>query len=158
VDDPVLLFAQDFDLVIDGEEIVSPQSDAIPRLFADIERAAAAAPALVKQLGDLRRLRLADEANQAIAVACGRRGLLARRLQAVLEQPHLADLTPAKMANYLRSNGEDPDRFVRDNRLVVAEEDVAEFLDVLNQAHHRGGYDQLLRRADRPSLLDREPQ
>jgi len=155
VDEPVLVFAQDFDLVIDGDEIASLRSDAIQRLFADVEIAAAAAPALAMDIGDLKKLRLAEEAKQAIAAACGRRRLLARRLQILLDQPHLAEVTPARVADYLRSNGEDPDRFVRNNRLVVAEEDVAEFLDVLNQTHYRGGYDQLLRRADRSSLLDR---
>jgi hypothetical protein len=72
----------------------------------------------------------------------------------LLDQPHLRDLTPARIADYLRSNGEEPDRFVRHDRLVVAEDDVAELIDVLNQAHYRGGYDRLLRRPDRSSLLE----
>jgi hypothetical protein len=156
VDEPILVFAQDFDVVIDGDEIASLQPDAIERLFADVEIAAAAAPALANELGDLEGLRLADEAKLAIAAACGGRRLLARRLRILLDQPHLPQVTPKKVADYLRSNGEDPDRFVRDNRLVVAEDDVDEFLDVLNQAHYLGGYDQLLRRADRSSLLDHQ--
>jgi hypothetical protein len=86
VDNPVLVFAQDFDLVIDGEEIASLRPDAIQRLFADIDIVPSAAPALVRQLGEHRGLRLTDEAQQAIVAACGRRRDLARRLQTLLAQ------------------------------------------------------------------------
>ena len=153
VDQPVLVFAQDFDLVIDGEAIASLKADAIQRLFADIEIAGAAVPALVKQLSDLPKIAFSPTARDTITEACRRRRLLARRLQQLLAQPHLADLTPAKVKRYLERTGQDPNRLIEGNRIVVSDEDVAFLLDVLGQAHYRGGYDDLLRRADRSSLV-----
>jgi hypothetical protein len=44
VEDPILVFEPDFDLVIDGQQIASLTPNAIMRLFADIEVAAAAVP------------------------------------------------------------------------------------------------------------------
>jgi uncharacterized protein YehS (DUF1456 family) len=48
---------------------------------------------------------------------------------------------------------EDPSRFIRDGALNVSEDDVAALIDVLDQRHYRGGYDQMLRRADRTSVI-----
>ncbi len=153
VEDPVLVFAQDFDLVIDGEEIAALRPDAIQRLFADVEIAAAAVPALVRQLSSHKSLRLSSTGQKALKIACGRRRLLARRLQVLLNQPHLAKLTPSQVRKYLDNTGQDSTRFIKGKELVVAEADVEDLLDVLNQAHYLGGYDQLLRRADRSSIV-----
>ena len=149
-----LVFARDFDLIIDDQQIASLKADAIRRVFADIEIAAAAVPALVKQLSEQTQLSLPPITRDAIAEACGRRRLLARRLQALLAQPHLTKLTPDRVKDYLTRTGQDPSRFFKGGSLVVSIEDAAYFLDVLAQAHYRGGYDDLLRRADRSSLVN----
>jgi hypothetical protein len=152
---PTIVFARDFDLVIDADQIASLKADAIQWLFSDIEVLAAAVPKLVDALDDHPELRLSDQARVAIDAACGRRRLLARRLQTLLSQPHLGELTPAIVRSYVEGIGQDAPRFVDGDEIVVADDDVEELIDVLNQAQYLGRYDGLLRRADRSSLVRR---
>jgi hypothetical protein len=152
VDDPVLVFEPNFDLVIDGNEVASLRDNAIPRLFADVEVAAAAVPAHLAALAAL-PLALPRATLDSIEAACSQRRLLARKLEELLQQPHVAVLTPEMVAKYLRSNGEPVGRFVHKGQIIVRLEDVGDLLDVLDQRHYRGGYDSLLRRADRASLV-----
>ncbi len=152
VEDPILVFEPDFDLVIDQDEIASLAPNAIMRLFADVEIAAAAVPDHVDTLAAL-PIALSEAVQTMIISACSQRRTLARRLELLVQQPHIATLTVAEVKQYLRRLKVDPRRFVRGNEIVVSESDVSELLDVLDQKNYRGGYDDLLRRADRTSLV-----
>lgn len=152
VEQPVLVFERDFDLILDDQEIAVLSPNAVPQLFADVEITAAAVPEYVAMLGELQLL-LSDETKDALTRVCAKSRLLAGRLERLLAQPHVATLTPAKVRDYLQQTGQDVDRFLQGEKLAVAEEDLGDFLDVLGQLHYLGGYDELLRRADRSSLV-----
>lgn len=152
IEDPVLVFESDFDLVDEGDELAALTPTALSRIFVDLEVAAQAVPAHIATLG-ASSLRFADSALQVIATACSKRRLLAGRLQALIDADHLGSLTVDMVNHYLASLGEDPARFVVDGEISVIEEDVPALLDVLDQRHYRGGYDRILRRADRNSVI-----
>lgn len=152
IDEPVLVFEPDFDLVIDGDELAALKSTALSRIFVDLEVAAAAVPAHVAELR-ASGLSFADTSLELIAVACSKRRLLAGRLQALIQAQHLPALTVEMVRAYVTGLNEDPERFIVGDQIVVVEDDVADLLDVLDQRHYRGGYDHLLRRADRNSVI-----
>jgi hypothetical protein len=79
--------------------------------------------------------------------------LLARRLQNLVKSNHLPTLTVEMVREYLLGLEEDPERFIVGDEFVATEEYVPKLLDVLDQRHYRGGYDHLLRRADRNSVV-----
>lgn len=152
IEDPVLVFEPDFDLVIDGDELAALKANALPRLFVDLEVAAAAVPAHLAEL-DTSGLKFASDTLDAIAAACSKRRLLAGRLQSLVQANHLPTLTVEMVRAYVVGLEEDPERFIVGDEIFVSEEDVASLLDVLDQRHYRGGYDYLLRRADRNSVI-----
>ncbi len=79
---------------------------------------------------------------------------MAGRLQALIQTDHLRSLTVEMVEEYVTGLDEEPGRYIRDGEIgVVTEDDVTALLDVLDQRHYRGGYDQLLRRADRNSVI-----
>jgi hypothetical protein len=153
IEDPVLIFEPDFDLIIEGNELAALTPTALRRLFIDLDVAAAAVPAHVAELRRLRRLRFPESTLETIAKACAKRRLLAGRLQSLIQTEHLAKLTVEMVKAYVAGIDEDPRRYIRDGKLVVTEEDVGALIDVLDQRHYRGGYDKLLRRADRTSVI-----
>ena len=152
IEEPVLVFEPDFDLVIEGTELAALKPNALPRLFADLEVAAAAVPAHLAELGKS-GLKFAGTTLDVIAAACSKRRLLAGRLQSLIQAKHLPTLTVEMVQAYLDGLDEDPGRFIVDGEIDVSEEDVPKLLDVLDQRHYRGGYDDLLRRADRNSVI-----
>lgn len=153
LEQPVLIFEPDFDMVLYGEDIVALTSTAIPYLFADLEVVTSAVPGLVSSLTTVHRLPLASNTLEALRVACGRRRLLARRLLHLCRQPHLSTLTVDQVAQYLDNLKVDPASFISGNQFVVEEDKVEEFLDILDQRHYIGPYDNQRRRADRVSLV-----
>jgi hypothetical protein len=152
IEDPVLMFEQDFDLVIEGDELAALRPTALARLFVDLDVAAAAVPAHVAELGTS-PLKFGGDALRIIATACTKRRLLAGRLQSLIQTNHLGSLTVEMVKEYVTGLNEEPGRYIRDGEIVVTEDDVAALLDVLDQRHYRGGYDHLLRRADRNSVI-----
>jgi hypothetical protein len=152
IDDPVLIFEPDFDLIVEGNELAALSPTALPRLFVDLELAAAAVPAHVAQL-QLSNLKFSAAAVSAISTACAGRRVLAGRLQALLQTDHLSTLTLDMVREYLTSLNEDLGRVIQSGEIVVLEEDVSFLIDVLDQRHYRGGYDKLLHRADRTSVI-----
>lgn len=155
LDQPVMIFADDFDLLVSGTEIVALREGIVAKLFSDVNVVAAAVPALVERL-NTSTLPLAPEALAALQEACQQRRLLARRLQVIVNQPHLATLTPADVVSYLERTGQDPSTVVREGKLVVAVADAETFLDVLDARHYRHGYDNSLRRAERSSAVQQK--
>jgi hypothetical protein len=153
VEEPILIFESDFDLVIDGTQIASLRPNAIVRLFADLEVAAAAVPEHLKTLAGL-PVGLSAQAEVAISAACSKRRLLARRLEFLVQQPHLQTLTIADVEKYLKALRVNKSRFIKEGTLSVAEADVSELLDILDQLDYRGGYDDKLRRAERASIVN----
>jgi hypothetical protein len=152
IDDPVLIFESDFDLIIDGNDLAALKPTALARLFVDLKVAAAAVPAHVAQLRGS-NLRFSDSALACITAVCRKRPVLAGRLQSLISADHLSTLTIEMVSNYVSGLNEDPAQFILDGRFVVTEADVGALLDVLDQRHYRGGYDKLLRRADRTSVI-----
>jgi hypothetical protein len=152
IQQPVLLFAPDFDLVVDGDAIAALTADAIPRLFADIEVAAATVGPNIKSLAGL-PIGLPRETLGVIATACSAQRSLAKRLQDLLDLPHMKNLTAKQVRVYLVNTGQDPKRFMDGNRFNVEARDVGDFLDILQQRRYLGGYDSKLRRADRSSMV-----
>lgn len=155
LDQPVMIFADDFDLLVSGTEIVALREGIVAKLFSDVNVVAAAVPALVERL-NTSTLPLAPEALTALQEACQQRRLLARRLQVIANQPHLATLTPADVVSYLERTGQDPSTVVREGKLVLAVADAETFLDVLDARHYRHGYDNSLRRAERSSAVQKK--
>ena len=152
IDNPVLVFEHDFDLVVEGDEIAALSPGALARLFVDLEIAAAAVPAHIADLKAI-PLQFADGALANISAACSKRRLLASRLQRLTQADHIATLTVEMVSEYIKTLKEDPKRFISAGKIDVVEDDVPIILDVLDQRHYRGGYDKLLRRADRNSLV-----
>ena len=152
IEDPVLVFEPDFDLVVEADELAALKPNALSRLFADLEVAAAAVPTHLKELGRS-GLNITPDVLEVIASACSKRRLLAGRLQNLIDANHLPTLTVDMVRAYVVGLNENPSRFIVGDQVVVSEDDVADLLDVLDQRHYRGGYDHLLRRADRNSVI-----
>lgn len=152
IEEPVLIFEPDFDLIIDGDELAALKPTALARLFVDLDVAAAAVPSYVAELRTTKLKFSADTLN-LLTTVCSRRRLLAGRLQSLIQTNHIASLEIQMVRAYVVGLKEDPSRFIRDGALNVSEDDVAALIDVLDQRHYRGGYDQMLRRADRTSVI-----
>lgn len=152
IDDPVLVFEHDSDLVVAGDEIAALSPGALARLFVDLEIAGATVPAHIADLKAI-PLQFADGALANISAACSKRRLLGSRLQRLTQADHIATLTIEMVSEHITTLKEDPKRFISAGKIDVAEDDVPIILDVLDQRHYRGGYDKLLRRADRNSLV-----
>lgn len=152
IDDPVLVFENDFDLVVEGGEVAALTPGGLARLFVDLEIAAAAVPAHIAALKTI-PLQFAESALASISAACSKRRLLASRLQRLTQADHIGTLTVDMVSGYIKTLNEDPKRFISNGKIDVTEGDVPVILDILDQRHYRGGYDKLLRRADRNSLV-----
>ena len=150
---PTVVLADDFDLVIDAEEIAALTPTAIVRLFADVDVAAAAVPDLIRRLSKL-PLALSDGALSQLEMLCMSHRLRARRLALLLERPHMERLTAADVRAYLDDLEEDSETFIDgEDAIVVSDANVDRLIEVLAQAHYRGGYDDELWRADRMSRI-----
>jgi len=152
IDNPVLVFEPDFDLVLEGDEIAVLSPGVLARLFVDLEIATAAVPAHIAELRTV-PLKFSEGTLANVAAACAKRRLLAGRLQRLVQADHLSSLTIEMVRQYVNALKEDPDRFIAAGEIAVVEDDVPMLLDILDQRHYRGGYDDLLRRADRNSLV-----
>ena len=152
IDEPILIFDPNFDLVASGDDLVALTPHAIVRLFADVEVATSAVPDYVQALQGL-PIGLPTATLTAIQEACGHRRLLARRLADLLDQPHISTLTVAQVQTYLRALKIPTRRFIHNGQLVVTADDVDALLDLLDQRNYLGAYDEILRRADRTSIV-----
>lgn len=152
LEDDVLVFARDFDVVRRGSDLVSLREGAIQSLFADVNVLGAAAPLLVKDLQGF-KLKFASVALKALEEACSKQRLLARHLQELLESPHIVTLTIKQVEDYLASTKQAKGAFIAGGKLTATPDTVPALLEILAQRRYRGGYDDVLRRAERSSVV-----
>ena len=73
LESPVMIFSEDFDLIVDGDEIAVLRTDAVNSLFVDLDVVAAAAPQLALDLQETVDF-IDDDIREAVASICRVRG------------------------------------------------------------------------------------
>jgi hypothetical protein len=148
--DPVFIFEASFDLVVSPGEIAVLRLEAFNRMFADLHTLAAAANAkTVSASVD----RMSTAAVDALARAAAARPALARQLQRLTRPGATPQVTPGDLAAAMAKHSLDPAGIVQGGEVVFAEDSAGQFLDLLEQLYYETDFTGEHRRSDRYSPL-----
>lgn len=152
LEDPVLNFDFDFDLVVAPDELAILNTTAFQRVFADAAVAAAEVPGNVEQVTSELGVELEENAEQVVEDVCREKASLARRLRRIARLSHLEAVTPDRLREKAQEHGLPADRFGTDDVVELKdEEDVRTFFDMLEQRYYEGDFTDEHLRADRIS-------
>lgn len=151
-DGSVLSFADNFDLVIDGDDMIA-LNDVVKDLFLDLDLMAAASPVIIAKAAGLSNLRLTSAAIEALQAAITTRRTLARRLLTIVNDKATAKLTPAELSAYLATQQIESAPFVVNGDITCAAETAEELIDHLGALRRRNPYSGQLQRIDRGSTI-----
>jgi hypothetical protein len=150
--DPVFIFEASFDLVVSPGEIAVLRLEAFNRMFADLHTLAAAAPVNAKTISASVD-RMTGAAVAALARAAAARPALARQLQRLTRPGATPQVTPGDLVTAMAKHSLDPAGIVQDGEVVFAEDSAGQFLDLLEQLYYETDFTGEHRRSDRYSPL-----
>ncbi|WP_280468824.1 Kiwa anti-phage protein KwaB-like domain-containing protein [Nocardia cyriacigeorgica] len=142
VGDPVFAFAEEFDLVIAADEIAILKPDTFLRLFTDLELLTKATPEFVDHISESLGLDLTDEVKHTIVAVCAKRPSYAKLLKRIHAVDYLPKITLTSLRTEIERYPELPEGIeVDDTGIVLSEQGVPTFLDILDQRIWRGPFD-----------------
>ena len=152
VDDPVLIFDEDVDLIVTPTEIAVLGLTAFDRLFADLDLAVAQVPASLDRVVEALPLELPEAVRGVIVDATRGRRSLAKQLRRLATADHLHLVTATALREKLGQHGLETHRFGTGDALELAGGgDVPILLDLLEQLYYEADFSGEHRRADRYS-------
>ncbi|HEY3958338.1 MAG TPA: hypothetical protein VGM53_33660 [Streptosporangiaceae bacterium] len=150
--DPVFIFEASFDLVVSPGEIAVLRLEAFNRMFADLHTLAAAAPVNAKAVSASVD-RMTGAAVDALARAAAARPALARQLQRLTRPGATPQVTPGDLVTAMAKHSLDPAGIVQGGEVVFGEDSAGQFLDLLEQLYYETDFTGEHRRSDRYSPL-----
>jgi hypothetical protein len=126
-----------FDLVVGTSGGYALNTHFFEQLFADADRLRAK---IGPWVGDIaKQLPMSNASRDLLIASCDESPRLRRRLRAVAHRGHIARVTVADVRRHVKEMDLPTGSFVKNNRLVVDENNVAELLRILNEDLTRGG-------------------
>jgi hypothetical protein len=126
-----------FDLVVSAKGGYALNTFFFEQLFADAARLRAKIRPWVT--GIAKQLPMSKASKELLVKACDDSPRLRRRLRAIAHRKHIAKVSIADVKRHVREMGIPGKDFVRNNELVVTEQNVGELLRILNEDLTRGG-------------------
>lgn len=135
--EPVFSFDRSIDFVVTSDGIAVLKANSFDRLFRDM-------PAILERIPDWlhevsAHLPIDDAALAELGERCEKDSRLRRRLQAIHDRGHLANVTLKDVRKEAERQGLDPNEVVRDGRLAVEGVDIPTLLKLLNEDLMTGG-------------------
>jgi hypothetical protein len=149
VDRPAFWLDEAFDLVISEDGIVALDQRLFEVLFKETPALQQKIPEWVDEID--RHLPIAGDGAQQLAERCETDGRLRRRLRAIAERGHLAQVTIEQIREHLREVDLDEDDFIEGDELKVDESNPFQLVYMLNEDFFRGGLTETDFRSDRKS-------
>lgn len=149
VDDPILVFEEEMDLIATRDGIAVRDQRAFEQLFRET-------PVLQERIGawvvDIAaRLPLADDGVDRLTARCRADSRLRRRLQSIHARGHLANVTIDDIRAESLGQGLDEQALIRDGHLVFDDADPQTLLRLLNEDLFTGGLSGARFQVDRKS-------
>lgn len=149
VDKPVFTLEPMFDLVVTVDGLVAARQSVFELLFKETDAVLAAVPGWVEAIAS--RLPLAGQGAEVLAEMAQRSTRVRRRLQAIHERGHLAQVTIGRIRQHIRVLGLDEAEFIQNDQLVVDDTDPLTLLHLLNEDLFVGGLTDQPFRSERKS-------
>jgi hypothetical protein len=111
IDKPVFTLDDHFDLVIDEEGIAALSQNTFETLFRDVPALQARIPDWIAAIGAARHPFAGDGADR-LAARCATDGRLRKRVRAIAERGHLADVPAARIRDHIRELGRSEEDFL----------------------------------------------
>ncbi|MBF6342809.1 hypothetical protein [Nocardia cyriacigeorgica] len=142
VGDPVFAFAEEFDLVIADREIAILKPDTFLRLFTDLELLTKATPDFVDHISEALGLELAAPVKDTIIAVCAKRPSYAKLLKRLSGVDYLPKITLTSLQAEIDRYPELPEGIhIDDSGIVLSDQGVPTFLEILDQRIWRGPFD-----------------
>ncbi|HET8556255.1 MAG TPA: hypothetical protein VFL58_02980 [Gaiellaceae bacterium] len=126
-----------FDLVVSAKGGFALNTFFFEQLFADAERLRAK---IGPWVGDIaKRLPMSQGSRDLLVAECDASPRLRRRLRAIAHRGHLGRVTLADIRRHTKEMGLPTTQFIKNNQLIVDEDNIAELLRILNEDLTRGG-------------------
>jgi hypothetical protein len=134
---PVFVVEDRFDLILrpDTIDVLSPK--VFESLFYELTGVDARVRGWVRNIS--RHLPMDDGVVDLLATACRAKPRLRRRLHAIQERGHLAEVTLQQFRREVRRHGYQATRFIRNGEIIADEDDYGVLLQILNEDLFRGG-------------------
>jgi hypothetical protein len=126
-----------FDLVVGIDGGYALNTWFFEQLFADADRLRAKIGPWVNDIAD--QLPMSAAARDLLINSCDASPRLRRRLRSIVHRNHISRVTLATVRKHVRANGLPVAQFVRNNKLVVSEDNLNDLLRILNEDLTRGG-------------------
>jgi hypothetical protein len=135
--EPVFSFDRRVDFIVTSDGIAVLNANSFDRLFRDM-------PAILERIPEWlhdvsAHLPIDDAALAELSERCEKDSRLRRRLQAIRDRGHLANVTLNDVRKEAERQGLDPNEVVRDGRLAVEGIDAPTLLKLLNEDLMTGG-------------------
>jgi hypothetical protein len=134
---PVFTLDSEFDLVVTGGGALATNQNTFELLFKETDAVLAAIPDWVAGIAE--RLPLAGNGAEVLAEKARTNGGLRRRLRALHERGHLANVDIGAVRKHVRDLGLPEEELISGDELVVDEADPATLLYLLNEDFFVGG-------------------
>lgn len=142
VGDPVFAFAEEFDLVITADEIAILKPDTFLRLFTDLELLTKATPDFVDHISEALGLDLAQPVKDTIIAVCAKRPSYAKLLRRLSGVDYLPKVTLTSLQAEIERYPELPEGIqIGESGIVLSDQGVPTFLEILDQRIWRGPFD-----------------
>ncbi|MFE3441577.1 hypothetical protein ACFXNW_00940 [Nocardia sp. NPDC059180] len=142
VGDPVFAFAEEFDLVVTADEIAILKPDTFLRLFTDLELLTKATPDFVDHISEALGLDLAAPVKDTIVAVCAKRPSYAKLLKRLNSVDYLPKVTLASLQAEIEKFPELPEGIqIDESGIVLSDQGVPTFLEILDQRIWRGPFD-----------------
>ncbi|NEW49521.1 hypothetical protein GV792_05610 [Nocardia cyriacigeorgica] len=142
VGDPVFAFAEEFDLVVTADEIAILKPDTFLRLFTDLELLTKATPDFVDHISEALGLDLAAPVKDTIIAVCAKRPSYAKLLKRLNSVDYLPKVTLASLQAEIDKFPELPEGIqIDESGIVLSDQGVPTFLEILDQRIWRGPFD-----------------
>jgi hypothetical protein len=126
-----------FDLVVGTRGGYTLNTHFFEQLFADADRLRAQIGPWVSDIA--KQLPMSKASHDLLVAACDESPRLRRRLRAIAHRNHITRVTVADLRRHVREMGLPVVDFVKNDQLVIDEDNVAELLHILNEDLTRGG-------------------
>lgn len=149
IDAPVLAFDDRFDLIVTPTAVVSSSQPVFEDFFRYAPELLEHVPAWVEEIAA--NLPLAGDGAQILAEKCHSDSRLRRRLRAIVDRGHLAQVTTEHLVAHISALGLRVEDFVADDELLVDAQNPYTLMYLLNEDLFVGGLTQDRFRSDRKS-------
>jgi hypothetical protein len=135
--EPVFSFDRRIDFIVARDGVAVLNANSFDRLFRDMPAILERIPEWLQEVSA--HLPIDDAALAELGERCEKDSRLRRRLQAIRDRGHLANVTLKDVRKEAERQGLDPNDVVRDGRLAVEGMDIANLLKLLNEDLMTGG-------------------